>query len=73
MSTGGKGGSEGCEDYEGELATIREDLVDSLNAWVVKAAEDTVLKADFVPGPDNGKPAIVFFRDQVCTSYVHYR
>jgi len=65
----GKSGDEACGDYEGELATIREDLVDSLNAWVVKAAKDTVLKSDFVPGPENSKPAIVFFRDQIPVLY----
>lgn len=62
----GKGGSEACDDYEGELAAIREDLVDSINAWVVKAAAGSPLKADFNPGE---KPTIVFFRDGVPVLY----
>ena len=66
MVAGGKGGSDACADYEGELAAIREDLVDSINAWVVKAADDSPLKADFHPVD---KPAIVFFRDQVPVLY----
>ena len=64
--SGGKGGSDACDDYEGELAAIREDLVDSINAWVVKAAADSPLKADFNPGD---KPTIVFFRDGVPVLY----
>jgi len=58
--------SEACEDYESELSAIREDLVDSLNAWVVKASDDSPLKADFNPGD---KPTIVFLRNRVPVLY----
>ena len=64
-TSGGKS-SEACEDYESELSAIREDLVDSLNAWVVKASDNSPLKADFNPGD---KPTIVFLRNRVPVLY----
>jgi len=50
-----------CDDYETELAAIREDLVDSINAWVVKASPETSMKALYNPDP---VPTIVFFRNR---------
>lgn len=57
---------EKCDDYEAELATIREDLVDSINAWVVKASPETKMKALYNPDP---VPTIVFFRNRAPVLY----
>jgi len=57
---------EKCEEYEAELAAIREDLVDSINAWVVKASPETEMKALYNPDP---VPTIVFFRDRAPVLY----
>ena len=54
-----------ADAFEAELALVREDLVDSLNAWVVKAVESK-LKERF--SPDKG-PLVVFFRKQVPVLY----
>jgi len=50
-----------CADFEAELAAIREDLVDSINAWVVKASPNTEMKSLYNPYP---VPTVVFFRDR---------
>ncbi|KAG5863338.1 hypothetical protein JTB14_000247 [Gonioctena quinquepunctata] len=49
---------ESCDNYENELATLREDLVETLNAWVVKV-EDSQMTRLYSP---NKEPVIVFFR-----------
>ncbi len=54
-------------DFEGELATVREDLVDSLNAWVVKAVGSDM--AERFAGRGHQGPAVVFFRRQVPVLY----
>lgn len=54
------------DDFESELALVREDLVDSINAWVVKAV-DSALQTDYVK--DKDKPAVVFFRGGVPVLY----
>lgn len=58
---------ERAEEFEGELATVREDLVDSLNAWVVKAHNHPI-KKQLLPtaGPE---PTIAFFRNQIPVLY----
>jgi len=48
-------------DLETELAAVREQLVDSLNAWVVRAQEDSAIKSSLV-GDQHKGPAVVFFR-----------
>jgi len=50
-----------CDDYESELAAIREDLVDSINAWVVKASPKSEMKVWYNPDPVT---TIVFFRNR---------
>eukprot|EP00096_Caligus_rogercresseyi_P002377 TRINITY_DN14496_c0_g1_i1.p1 TRINITY_DN14496_c0_g1~~TRINITY_DN14496_c0_g1_i1.p1 ORF type:complete len:308 (-),score=91.96 TRINITY_DN14496_c0_g1_i1:215-1138(-) len=55
------GGDEAEEEsLERELSAIREDLVDSLNAWVVKVHDDD-LKRELDPSLGS-KAAIVFYR-----------
>merc|ERR1712038_1942147 len=53
-------------DMETELAAIREDLVETLNAWVVKAV-DSKLKDNFNPGAK--EPQVVFFRRSIPVLY----
>jgi hypothetical protein len=43
------------------LLSIREDLVDALNGWVV-AAESSSLALNFTSGGSADAPKIVFFR-----------
>ncbi|KAJ8985944.1 hypothetical protein NQ317_010701 [Molorchus minor] len=49
---------ESCDNYENVLTGLREDLVETLNAWVVKA-EGSQMKRLYTP---NEEPALVFFR-----------
>nr|CAG4643294.1 EOG090X0856 [Ilyocryptus agilis] len=47
-----------CDELEALLSSIREDLVDSLNAWVVKLVD-----SNFVSNfSDTGKPFIAYYR-----------
>ena len=56
-----------AEEFEGELATVREDLVDSLSAWVLKT-HNHPLKNRLLP--NSGKePVIAFFRNQIPVLY----
>jgi len=48
------------EEYETALGAVREDLVDSLNAWVVKATNNEELRKFY--SPDKAAPSVVFFR-----------
>lgn len=54
-----------CENYENELTSLREDLVDSLNAWVVKAISSQLVR---LYNPSN-EPALVFFRHGIPLLY----
>jgi len=56
---------EPCDKYESELAVLREDIVDSLNAWVVKAVGSQLVR---LYSPTN-EPALVFFRHGVPLLY----
>ena len=57
----GDGGNvELTDEYESALGAVREDLVDSLNAWVVKATKSENLRKIF--NPDKQAPTVVFFR-----------
>ncbi|XP_057375493.1 thioredoxin domain-containing protein-like [Daphnia carinata] len=58
----------GCDELEAQLSSIREDLVDSLNAWVVKAVSSPLV-ANFTSGKDSGKPLVVYFRHSVPLHY----
>ena len=51
---------------ETELAGVREDLVETINAWVVKAVKSK-LKDNFNPG--QAEPQVVFFRKTVPVLY----
>nr|CAG4637112.1 EOG090X0856 [Ceriodaphnia reticulata]SVE73008.1 EOG090X0856 [Ceriodaphnia reticulata] len=57
-----------CDELEAQLSSIREDLVDSLNAWVVKAVSSPLV-ANFTSGKDSGKPLVVYFRHSVPMLY----
>ena len=57
-----------CDDVEAQLSSIREDLVDSLNAWVVKSVSSP-LKSNFTTAKDSGKPLVVYFRHSVPMLY----
>lgn len=54
--------NEKSREMEVELATVREDLVDSINAWVVKAIKSK-WRSRYSPG-DPEEPLVVFFRKQ---------
>lgn len=56
---------EACDVLEKELTSLREDLVDALNAWVVKAVSSTMVKL-YSPTKE---PALVFFRHGVPLLY----
>jgi hypothetical protein len=56
-----------CEDWETELTAVREDLVDSLNAWVVKVVDGNHVRRFF--NPDTSKPTVVFFRSTTPVLY----
>ncbi|XP_026294009.1 thioredoxin domain-containing protein [Frankliniella occidentalis] len=56
---------ESCEVLEKELTSLREDLVDALNAWVVKAVSSSMVKL-YSPTKE---PALVFFRHGVPLLY----
>ena len=58
--------SEASQDMETELAGVREDLVETINAWVVKAVKSK-LKDNFNPG--QAEPQVVFFRKTVPVLY----
>ncbi|XP_076173024.1 thioredoxin domain-containing protein [Ptiloglossa arizonensis] len=49
---------EACDNYENEVIHLREDLVDSLSAWVVKVVDSRLLKLYST----NKEPALVFIR-----------
>nr|CAG4646353.1 EOG090X0856 [Macrothrix elegans] len=57
-----------CDDLEAQLSSIREDLVDSLNAWVVKAV-NSPLVYNFTSGKQVEKPLVVYFRHTVPMLY----
>ncbi|XP_023016501.2 protein disulfide-isomerase A4 [Leptinotarsa decemlineata] len=54
-----------CDKYEGELASLREDLVETLNAWVVKVEESQMTRL-YSP---NKEPVLVFFRHGIPLLY----
>lgn len=54
-----------CDNYENELTVLREDLVDSVNAWVVKAVSSQLVRL-YNP---NHEPALVFFRHGIPLLY----
>jgi len=58
--------SDASHDMETELAAVREDLVETINAWVVKAVKSK-LKDSFNPG--QAEPQVVFFRKTVPVLY----
>ncbi|XP_043266384.1 protein disulfide-isomerase A4 [Venturia canescens] len=54
-----------CERYENELINLRDDLVESLSAWVVKVVDSQMLKQY----SHNKEPALVFFRNGIPLLY----
>lgn len=48
-----------CDNFENEIISLREDLVDSINAWVVKAVNSPMVRL-YSPTKE---PALVFFRN----------
>ncbi|XP_014203725.1 uncharacterized protein LOC106636014 [Copidosoma floridanum] len=54
-----------CDDAENELLHVREDLVDSLSAWVVRAVSSQMLRLY----SNHEEPAIVFFRKGIPMLY----
>lgn len=56
---------EECDNFENELIHLREDLVDTLNAWVVKAHNSQLVRL-YNPSKE---PALVFFRHGVPLLY----
>ena len=60
INLGDNGNTELTNEYEDALGAVREDLVDSLNAWVVKATNSENLRKLY--NPDKPAPTVVFFR-----------
>jgi hypothetical protein len=59
--------AERCEEFEGELASIREDLIESLeDGWVVKLVDSALWQLFAF---SNEKPIIVFLRSGVPVLY----
>ncbi|XP_057656515.1 thioredoxin domain-containing protein [Diorhabda carinulata] len=56
---------EPCDNFENELTSLREDLVETLNAWVVKV-EDSQLSRLYSPDKE---PILVFFRHGIPLLY----
>lgn len=56
---------EQCDNFENELTNLREDLVDTLNAWVVKTVNSQLVRL-YSP---NKEPALVFFRHGIPLLY----
>lgn len=54
-----------CDKYENELTSLREDLVDTLNAWVIKVVDSQLTKL-YSPQKE---PVIVFFRHGIPLLY----
>ncbi|CAG9813013.1 unnamed protein product [Phaedon cochleariae] len=54
-----------CDNYENELTALREDLVETLNAWVVKV-EDSQMTRLYSPDKE---PVLVFFRHGIPLLY----
>ena len=54
--------TERCEEFEGELTSIREDMIDVLDGdgWVVKLVDSPVMEEYAVGKTD--QPVIVMFR-----------
>ncbi|CAL7939191.1 unnamed protein product [Xylocopa violacea] len=49
---------EACDNFENEMILLREDLVNTLSAWVVKAIDSQLLRLYSA----DKEPALVFFR-----------
>lgn len=54
-----------CENYENELIQLREDLVDSLSAWIVKTVDSQLLQLYSI----DKEPALLFFRHGIPLIY----
>nr|AEE62060.1 unknown [Dendroctonus ponderosae] len=54
-----------CDNYENQLTAIREDVVEVLNAWVVKLIDSSMTRL-YTP---NKEPAVVFFRHGIPLLY----
>ena len=63
------GQEERCEDYEGELASAREDLIDVMegDGWVIKLVDSKQLE-NFVVGRVE-QPVVVMFRSGLPVIY----
>lgn len=56
---------ESCDNVENTLIPVREDLVETLNAWVVKAVDSQMTRL-YSPTKE---PALVFFRHGIPLLY----
>lgn len=56
---------EECDNFENEMIHLREDLVDSLSAWVVKVVDSQLLRLYST----EKEPALVFFRHGIALLY----
>ena len=61
--------SERCEEFEGELTGIREDLIDVMDGdgWVVKLVNSEMVGQFYVG--KTGQPLVIMFRDNVPVIY----
>ena len=61
--------TERCEEFEGELAGIREDLIDVMDGdgWVVKLVNSEVMDRFYVGKTD--QPLIIMFRNNLPVIY----
>ena len=63
------GNTDRCEEFEGELAGIREDLIDVMDGdgWVVKLVDSGVMDRFYVGKTD--QPLIIMFRNNLPVIY----
>ena len=61
--------TERCEEFEGEMTGIREDLIDVMDGdgWVVKLVNSELVSQFYVGKTE--KPLIIMFRDSVPVIY----
>jgi len=58
-----------CDELESQLLSIREDLVDSLNAWVIKLESSSLVTNFTLKKEPHNTPRVVFFKHGVPMLY----
>ena len=58
-----------CDELESQLLSIREDLVDTLNAWVIKVESSSFVTNFTLAKEPHKTPRVVFFKHGVPMLY----